>query len=390
MQKNKKRIAFLAFAMYFITGASCIVVGSSLPHLVKMYEMSLEKVVLLGSSYALGRVATVYLTGKMVEKVGPIKVLGIGTIFLALFLFGIPTFPNYQAGLCFAFIGGMGMGAQDTVCPVLLSKVFHKNYDGALSAGQAVFGIGTFSTPFIIGILLSGKLSFSYSYYILLVIPIIMLCIVPVVKIDREKSNTVEEHVRPLVAKHKLFSYGAILLASATYSASLNTMGMYTSSFAQEMGASESASAFLLTVYNIGCVIGSFTFAIVLQKIKSQTVLLVNNICAFVAVAVALILNSVPVYFLCLFISGFFLGVLFSVIIAIATRIDYQHISVASSLVATSGGLSDFLTPVVTGALISRWGIQVSYKYALLMMALTALAGFILIVDTKDKQEEAK
>ena len=46
MQGKKKLIAFLAFAMYFLTGAACIVVGSSLPHLVKLYNMDLEKVVL--------------------------------------------------------------------------------------------------------------------------------------------------------------------------------------------------------------------------------------------------------------------------------------------------------------------------------------------------------
>ena len=59
MRKNDKLLAFLAYAMYFLTGAACIVVGSSLPHLVKMYGMELNQVVLLGSAYALGRVLTV-------------------------------------------------------------------------------------------------------------------------------------------------------------------------------------------------------------------------------------------------------------------------------------------------------------------------------------------
>lgn len=68
MQGKKKLIAFLAFAMYFLTGAACIVVGSSLPHLVKLYNMDLEKVVLLGSAYAMGRLSTVYFTGRMVEN----------------------------------------------------------------------------------------------------------------------------------------------------------------------------------------------------------------------------------------------------------------------------------------------------------------------------------
>lgn len=69
-QNKYKMVAFLAFALYFLTGAACIVVGSSLSHLVKMYGIALDKVVLLGSAYALGRVLTVYFTGRMVEKFG--------------------------------------------------------------------------------------------------------------------------------------------------------------------------------------------------------------------------------------------------------------------------------------------------------------------------------
>ena len=86
MQRNYKLIAFLAFAMYFLTGAACILVGSSLPHLVDMYGMKLNQVVLLGSAYAMGRVLTVYMTGRLVEKSGPMKVLAGGTALIAAFL----------------------------------------------------------------------------------------------------------------------------------------------------------------------------------------------------------------------------------------------------------------------------------------------------------------
>ena len=146
-QNKYKMVAFLAFALYFLTGAACIVVGSSLSHLVKMYGIALDKVVLLGSAYALGRVLTVYFTGRMVEKFGPIKVLAVGTVLIGAFLIGIPTVPVYYAGLAFAFLGGTGMGTQDTVCPVLLSMAFHDTYAGAMSAGQAFFGLGNFTTP---------------------------------------------------------------------------------------------------------------------------------------------------------------------------------------------------------------------------------------------------
>ena len=160
MQKHNRLITFLAFGLYFLTGAACMVVGSSLPQLVGMYDKSLELVVLLGSSYALGRVATVYLSGRMVERFGPKSILAAGILMVSAYLFGLPTIQNYYAGMVFAFLGGVGMGAQDAVCPLMLSISCRNNYAGALSAGQAFFGVGCFVTPFLVGIMLSTELPF--------------------------------------------------------------------------------------------------------------------------------------------------------------------------------------------------------------------------------------
>lgn len=392
MQKNNKLIAILAFGMYFITGAACVVVGSGLPHLVERYEMALDKVVLLGSAYAIGRVATAYFTGRMVEKFGPLKVLAAGVILVSVFLLGLAAVPNYYAGLCFACLGGIGMGAQDTVCPVMLSFVFKKNYAGSLSAGQALFGLGNFSTPFLVGVLLSGGKPFYFAYYILLAASIVMLVLIPFAKMDKNKDAKAqeEERVIPLYVKKPLPAYGAMLIICAAYSAALNVLMLYTSTFAESLGISPASSAFMLTAFNVGCVAGSSAFVLILRKVKSQTVLLMNNIVAGVAITIALLINKVRVYFIALFVAGFFMGVLFSVIIEIATRIGYKHISVASSLVATASGASDILTPIITGFLVARLGIGIAFKYALIMMGLSIVAALVLKACTTEKYIESE
>lgn len=391
MQRKKRLIAFLAFAMYFLTGAACIVVGSSLPHLVKLYDMDLEKVVLLGSAYAMGRLSTVYFTGRMVEKFGPMKVLAGGVLMVAAFLFGIPTIINYYAGMCFAFLGGVGMGAQDTVCPLLLSMVAKENYAGSLSAGQALFGLGSFATPFLVGLLLSNSLPFYYAYYILLVVPIVMLVIIPFVKLDGKGTGQgQEENVKPLYVKRAWIAYTAMFVVCAAYSAVVNTLGLYISSFAEGIGISPATSAFMLTVYNIGCVCGSFLFVIILKKVSVQFVLLGNFVLAGAALLSSMVINRVEIYFICFFVAGFFLGVLFSVIVTIATRIGYKRISVASSLVATASGASDILTPIVTGMVVSALGIHMSVGYAILMAAVSILATVILWINTTDVKPEEK
>ena len=388
MRKNDKLLAFLAYAMYFLTGAACIVVGSSLPHLVKMYGMELNQVVLLGSAYALGRVLTVYITGRLVEKLGPMKVLAGGVALIGMFLLGIPTIVNYYGGLVFAFLGGVGMGAQDTVCPVLLSAVYKENYAGSLSAGQALFGLGNFTMPFLVGVLLSGSLPFYYSYYILLLVPVIMLVCIPFAKMEAKDQREEEaEGVKPLYAKNQMLVYGALILVCASYSAVVNSIGLYTSSFAESLGISASTSAFMLTTYNVGCVVGSVAFVAILKKVKVQKVLLINCLCALAAIGVALIMNMVAVYFTGLFVAGFFLGVLFSVIVTIATRIGYQHISIAGSLVATAGGASDILTPVVTGFLVGKLGVGIAFPYAMLMTVISIVGAVVLQMNTTEKEK---
>lgn len=390
MQKNYKWIAFLAFAMYFLTGAACIVVGSSLPHLVKMYGMELDKVVLLGSAYAVGRVMTVYVTGRMVEKIGPMKVLALGAVLIGIFLFGIPTIVNYYAGMVFAFLGGVGMGAQDTVCPVLLSKVFTRNYAGAMSAGQALFGLGNFATPFLVGVMLSGRLPFYYSYYVLILVPVIILICIPFAKFDQdvEGEKQEEEKIRPLYTKKKGLAYGAILVICIAYSAVVNTMMMYISSFAESIGVSPAKSAFMLTAYNVGCFVGSLAFILILRKVKEQSVLLLNHVAAGIVLVLMLVVNRIPAYFAGVAVAGFFLGVLFSVIVTVATRIDHEHISRAGSLIATVGGASDIATPIITGALVGRMGVEVSFKYVILLILVTIVAAVILKMNTMEAPRE--
>lgn len=388
MNRNQKIMAFLAFAMYFLTGAACLVVGSSLPHLVKLYNKQMDQVVLLGSAFALGRVITVYITGRLVEKLGAMKVLVFGTLFIGAFLLMIPLFKNYYVGLVAAFLGGIGMGAQDTVCPVLLSKAYNNKYESSLSAGQAMFGLGSFATPFLVGLLLSGGMPFYYAFYILLIVPIIIIVCIPLIKPEvQSREDSKSEGIKPLHVKNLILSYVSILIATAAYCAALNTISLYTSSLGESIGLSSSLSAYMLTIYNVGCVLGSLIFVLMLRKVKAQKVLIINNVFAMLGILIAVFVNTAISYFIGVFLAGFFLGVLFSVIVAIATRIGYKHISIAGSLVAIVGGASDILTPIVTGYFVGVLGIGFSFQYAFIMIVITLIAAIILQLNTTERED---
>lgn len=205
MRKNSSLITILAFGLYFLVGAGALLVGSSLTQLIGVYGRTMDAVVLLGSSFAIGRVSTVGLTGRLVEKIGAKAVYAISVLATCVYFVGIPLFPNYYAGMAAAFLGGVGMGAEDAVCPLMLSISCRNNYAGALSAGQAFFCVGSFAMPFLIGVMLSERLPFYGAFYVLTAIALILLACLPFVKLEKQtkaaETREGQEQVKPLYTK---------------------------------------------------------------------------------------------------------------------------------------------------------------------------------------------
>ena len=390
MQNRRFIFGFVAFALYFLTGAACIVVGSGLSHFADKFSTDIKTIVILGSLYSLGRVSTVYLTGKLVEKVGSFKVTIMGIFLMGLYLTGMAYTHSFYYALIFAYIGGVGMGAQDTVCPLFLSVAYPDNYAGSLSAGQGLFGLGGFVTPFLTGVMLMNKLPFYFAYYVLLVFAIITLIFVLYEKkaintILNQKGNITlseESQIKPLFTKNKVMAFTAILLAAATYSTTVNAIGLYTTTFAEYQGFSSTNAVFLLTVYNVGAVIGSLIFILILKRISAVNILIVNNILSIIIFAILEYIKKPTVYFICLFAAGFLLGVLFSLIVEITTRIGYERISVASAYVAVAGGFSDVLTPIITGLIVGMFGIASIYRYVLISIIITTALAIIVRIYT--------
>lgn len=388
MRKNSTLITILAFGLYFLVGAAAFLVGSSLTQLIGVYGRTMDAVVLLGSSFAIGRVSTVGLTGRLVEKIGAKAVYAISVLATCAYFVGVPLFPNYYAGMAAAFLGGVGMGAEDAVCPLMLSVSCRNNYAGALSAGQAFFCVGSFTMPFLVGVMLSERLPFYGAFYVLTAIALILLACLPFVKLEKQtkKEETQEQQVRPLYTKKLWLAYAGALIGVACYSGAVNVLSLYTASFAQSRGISEANAAFMLTIYNVGGVIGSFAFTWILKKVKERIIVIVNSTIGMVALAAAIALNRTEIYFISLFIAGTFLGVMFSLFVAITTRIGYKRISVASSYVAIAGGISDIMTPILSGALVGVFGVGCAFYYALVTVVLMLASSILVNAVTSEKE----
>ena len=385
--------AFEALALYLLTGAACILVGSSMTHLMDHFGVSLAQVAAIQSAYALGRMSTVFLTGWITERFGVRTSLLLGTALLLAFLGGIPLTHNYFVGLALAFLGGAGMGSQDAACPVILSAVYPHSYASMLSAGQALFGAGCFLPPLIMSVALAVDLPFYVSYYVFAALALVMLLVLPFMKLPEMSHLATDGGHTAHAIRLRVRWLGIVLFAVIcfAYSAVVNTINLYTATFAEGLALPAALSANLLTVYNLASMAGSLCFTTVLRRVAPIRVLIGNCVIALVALALAVWLQQPAVFFLGLAVAGFFLGVLFSVIVTLATGLKPSHASLAAAAVAVVSGGSDTVNPLITGPLFTALGMGMAYPYTMLVLALTLAAslGFAALARPAHPSETA-
>ncbi|MDK2813237.1 MAG: hypothetical protein PWQ08_492 [Clostridiales bacterium] len=389
MTKTKMLAAFEVYALYLLTGAACITIGSSMTQLIAHYGVSLAAVATLGSAFALGRVVTVSLMGVLVEKLGPKPVLALGISLLLVFFLGLPATKSYPLALAFSALGGVGFGTQDATGPVVVSGIFTTGYASAMSAGQACFGAGCFLPPLCMSIVLSLGLPFQYTYLVFAMLAVLMLAVLPFAGMPKTQqlAESGGHAANPLYLTARVPGWVLLGVFAVSYCAVVNTINLYTTTFAESLAIPGAIAVSMLTAYNVGSMLGSLLFIVLLRRLKPLNVLWVNVAVALGLMLAAVLLQSIPVFFAALFLTGFFIGVLFSVMITLATGLEPRHAGFVAGIVGMVCGGSDTITPLITGRLVTAWGPGSAYWYAIAMLAiaLLAAAGFRALCRTGNK-----
>ena len=384
MSSNHKKLAYLAFALYFLSGVVCMLIGSTMSSLVELYSQPLEKIVLFIGAFATGRTLSVYMIGKWARK-DPMMVLFLGTCLLMVYLLGVVLIPVYYISLVCAFLGGIGMCAQDAICPLFLSRVYPESYSSSLSAGQALYGLGGFAISALTGLMLQINWPFYVASIILGLTGVTMLMLIPFTRWENSENEEQHETVKPLYSKNNRLVLVLLGLALFTYCSICNALGSYMSSYIELLSGSREKGSYLLAVYNLVIVIGALTFMGLLKKFNERTVLVLNSAVITVAMAVGLMTDSLTGYYVSFPVIGFFLGVLFTIIIAIGTRLEYRNISVASAFIATIGSCGDIFTPFATARLIPLWGVKSALYYTVIVMVIQTVVSVLVYMMTKEE-----
>lgn len=348
------------FALYLLTGAACLALGTSLPQLIEYFNAPLAAVTALGSAFALGRLVTVFFVGLLAEKLGAKFTVGLGLAMLFCFFAGIPLTRSVQAAMAFSVLGGIGMGAQDAACPAIFLRCFPGRYPSALSAGQAFFGIGCFLPSLILGFILKRSLPFFYLYYFMAALCFLMFLILPLM--EGTATAAPGEKAAPAagngkVSKSPLPLWPLFAAVTVFYCATTNTIGLYATSYAAYRGIAAERAVYILTFYNAGSMAGSLIFAAALRRVRPLNLLCANLAAALLCMTMAHFAKTFISIGTAYFFTGFCIGFLFSILIVMAVALHPGGPSSAGAVTAMVVGSADFTTPLVTGKLVTAMGI---------------------------------
>jgi MFS family permease len=263
--------AVTVYLMYLLTGAACTVLGASLNSVMTQYGLGLSRAAGLASCLAIGRIATVFFSGMLTERIGSTKTLTIGVCAMLAYLALIPRLSSYPAAVMLAVIAGIGQGMQDSSCPVLLKRVFPDTYSSALGASQFFFGAGCFLPPAIMTFLLLNNLSWHWMYYVFGVLAVSIVSLVPFIPSSyntkrEEIGRSKPSHFGRELSEKGLMTFFLLCISIFTYCATTSIIHTYTPVYIMSFNIEEASAVSVLTIFSVGSMIGSLFFTWFLRK----------------------------------------------------------------------------------------------------------------------------
>jgi len=380
MRKLSPRGTMVAACLSFVChGAISAALGPALPGLAAHTGSSLAAIGSVVTALYLGAILALLASGPAFDRLGQYPVLMAGAALLGLGALGLTLGTSLPAVLVCAFVTGLGHGAMDLSCNLVIAEVFADRRAAAVSLLNVFFGIGAVVGPLTASITLKLWSTAFPALWLggglmlvqLLIIP--RMARVPPVSPPGPQAVGEVRSLGPLLHSPVLWTLGALTLV---YVGLENGMSAWTTTYlASTTAASTSAGALASAGFWLALAGGRMAAAAAGTRYSPKTILLATLVGALVAGGIlATSSGNAVVTVLAILLTGFFYGPVFPVIFAIANGNFRGLAGTAGSLVIAMGSIGAALLPWMQGIVFVAAGPTAS----MLLIAVGALVMLVL------------
>jgi fucose permease len=394
--KRNNLIVALIFLIFFVISFLTNILGPLIPDIIDSFDLSIGLAGFLPFSFFVAYGVMSIPSGLLIEKYSEktVTVLGFGMAFGAALLFAL--FPRFEVALISLFSIGIGMAMLQVVINPLLRVAGgeeHFAFNSVLA--QLFFGSASFLSPLLysylvsnihtsndsalIGILnglVSPDIKWASLYWVFAVVALAMVLIImsvkfPKVELKEDERIDTGQGLSSLLGNRMVWLF---FLGIFCYVGTEQGVGNWTSKFLQDYHNVDPATtgAEVLSRFwglmTIGCLLG----LLVLKLFDSRKVLIGAALCTMVTLGLGLF-GPVGVALVCFPMIGFFLSVMWSIIVSLGLNSVPRHHGTFSGILCT-GIAGGAVVPLVIGGL----GELIGLRSAMLFLFVTV--GYVLSV----------
>lgn len=357
-QKENRLMAATLF-VFFVSGASSVLLGNLMPFLRETYSISYAQQGLLLSLPSWGNLASIFITGYLPTYIGRRKTVLTTAVWMAV------AFALFTSGLGGIFLlgaaclmTGIARGGNTNFSNTMMSTLPGNKSAVGYNLLHGAFAIGAVLSPLALIACTNGH----PGGWRIMTGCIIVLCLVQLTVYGKMRlpAESITKNIKAVdrsFVKNKNFWLGAAILffyISTEYAIVTWLVTYFKDTGILSAEISQLMSSLLWVVIFIGRMIG----AALVGKVSRKIILVVDGIGLFVFFLLVFFSRSQVPIFLGIMGVGLFMATIYTSALALGTEhIKGNDLGVSSMIfIGSTGGI---ITPAVVGLVAQRAGIQV-------------------------------
>jgi fucose permease len=289
MIKNKQRLMILAFTIMMMNGVVNNLRAQVGPYIIEDYALNYSRLGILLSFISMGAMILYFLSGKLIEKFGLIKLLFYGMIYNTVALIAIYLSTNYYMLTVSFFLLGSGLTLLNIVSVNLISISYSKNRGKMINLLHLFYGLGGIIAPYFVTLVLKIGFSWAHSFLfsiILLVIIFIEFKTAAIPEIEASKNQAMKS-TGELLKDIKVILFSLIVFLQIGVEFSIVT---WLAPFLKDVeGRTDLEISFYISLFFITFTIGRLLASFMVEKVGYFNFIIFTAGAAAILIAVALI-----------------------------------------------------------------------------------------------------
>lgn len=376
-----KRALAVTYGAMFIEGGLNTIFVALMVLLANHFDVPKDEISILIQVKGYGTLLTLYFSGTLSDRFGRRRIILLGALGFIVFLIGFALSPTIQIALIFAFLAGMGHGLMDSPAISIIFDAIDGNTGPAMSLVQVFFSGGATITTLAASFMIANGAPWQYMIYAYLLLMALFLVVTLAAKYPKVKGTATGDDEKRIVFNRKPLVKVEGLFLGITAFVFANVQGIlmtWIPSFGVgAKGFVEEVAVRMLSMYQLGSVIGAVVFAFLLLKYHSTIFMIANPILTLAAIGVSLITDSELILSAMYFASGIGMGIYFSLLISTAGEMFSDNAGSATGAVGTVNMLGNIFAVSVTAQLLKIVSIAEIFVIAAILLAALIVLAFL-------------